>query len=369
MRCQPARPGLSPTACRVHRRISTAPAGRPPRHWRGGLVVAAADEGAAAAKALPGSGKAASQPLPAGSWVVPACGPVSIAFSIPPSIATRPGQVRRWLVSGWAHHTTLHSCPARAFVQPGPPLPLPRPAPTVKPLTPAPSSLTHIPTAPSAARTLLQQPPGPALSVSQQVLELQAVIAAQRAELEQVYKGFAMLHGAYVTIKDAARQIEEALQRKLEEAERRAAQQGKATPAPPPPQLTRAPAQRPAPPVWDSATAQASPTAAMSRLRAAEASAAAATAWATTAAAHESAARAATERASSLPAAQHTAGAEEWEWVAAAWQAAYAALGAARQACPDAPAVRQAEAAVAAAAALRGMQQGWCGGDDAGDDV
>jgi hypothetical protein len=79
-------------------------------------------------------------------------------------------------------------------------------------------------------------------------------------------------------------------------------------------------------------------------------------AWATKAAAHEAAAGAAKERASSLPATQHTAGAEEWEWAAAAWQAAYAALEAARQACPDAPAVRQAEVAVDAAAALSEAQ-------------
>jgi hypothetical protein len=74
--------------------------------------------------------------------------------------------------------------------------------------------------------------------------------------------------------------------------------------------------------VWDPATAQASPTAAMSRMRAAEASAAAATAWATKAAAHDAAAAGAKERTSSLPATLHTAGAEEWEWAAAAWQAA-----------------------------------------------
>ena len=68
------------------------------------------------------------------------------------------------------------------------------------------------------------------------------------------------------------------------------------------------------------------------RLCAAEATAATATAWATTAAVREAAEAA--ERASNLPAALHTAGAEEHEWAAAAWQAACAALEAARQACP-----------------------------------
>ena len=63
---------------------------------------------------------------------------------------------------------------------------------------------------------------------------------------------------------------------------------------------------------------------------------------------------------------QHTAGAEERQGAAAAWQAAYATLEMARQACPDAPSVR--EAAVAVAAALRGAQQGqpFCSEDDAG---
>jgi hypothetical protein len=239
------------------------------------------------------------------------------------------------------------------------------------PATPAVSSLTPTPTALSAVRTLPQQSAAPALSVSQQTLELQAVIAALRAELEEANRDFDMLYASFIELEDIAQEREAELQSKLEKAERRAAQQRMAASAPAPPQQqpARAPAQRPALPGWDSATAQASPTAAMSRLRAAEASAAAATAWATTAAAHEAAAGAATERASSLPAAQHNAGAEEWEWAAAAWQAAYAALGAARQACPDAPAVRQAEAAVAAAAALRGLQRGWRGGDDAGDQV
>jgi hypothetical protein len=70
---------------------------------------------------------------------------------------------------------------------------------------------------------------------------------------------------------------------------------------------------------------------------------------------------AAAERTASQPAGQHTAGAEEWEWAAAAWHAAHQALEAARQACPDAPAVREAEAAVQAARALMAQRQGWRG--------
>ena len=70
-------------------------------------------------------------------------------------------------------------------------------------------------------------------------------------------------------------------------------------------------------------------------------------------------AEAAAERTASQPAGQHTAGAEEWEWAAAAWHAAHQALEAARQACPDAPVVLEADAAVQAARALKAQRQGW----------
>ena len=241
--------------------------------------------------------------------------------------------------------------------------------PLCSPLTPLHCLLRCRPCCAQGQALQLQPPSG--LSVSRQELEDLALAASRRAEEEERSK----------RIRDKIRQLkidvarivqrgkEMALERRRdeEEAQQRAAQQRKATPAPPH-QPVQAPAPRPGPSVWDPATAQASPTAAMSRLRAAEASAAAATAWATKAAAHEAAAAAAKERGSSLPATQHTAGAEEWEWAAAAWQAAYRALEAARQACSDAPAVRQAEAAVAAAAALRALQRGQplCGADDGG---
>ena len=362
MRCQPESLGLfqrAPAACRVRRRIPTAPAGRTPRHWRGGLVAAAAaDEGAAAARAGAASQRAARRPATAPKLFarlrLRSVGP-SLFDTSQRSCQARPGAtVWPWL--GPPHHPSQLS--GQVFVQPGAPLPLPRQTP--HPRSELPHPLLLLPLLSAPCRSSHRPPPCPSAGRHS---------IAQNAT-QQLHRDFNMLHAAFVHLKEAARQKEAALRRKLEEAERRAAQQRKAAPAPlPQQQPARAPAQRPAPPVWDSATAQASPTAAMSRLRAAEASAAAAKAWATTAAAHEAAAAAATERASSLPAAQHTAGAEEWEWAAAAWQAAYAALEAARQACPDAPAVRQAEAAVAAAAALRGMQQGWCGGDDAGDQV
>jgi hypothetical protein len=108
MRCQPARLDLvqrAPTASRVHLRISAAPAGRPPRHWRGAQVVLAADEGAAPAQ--PMSGEQSSQPPPSNSLFDSACAAVARAFSTPSSNVFRPGQVRRWLAAGWARHSPL----------------------------------------------------------------------------------------------------------------------------------------------------------------------------------------------------------------------------------------------------------------------
>ena len=217
-----------------------------------------------------------------------------------------------------------------------------------------------------------QLPPPLGLSVSRQELEDLALAASRRAEEEEDAKK------TYDQIRQVNIRIEKMVQRgkamalarkrKEEEAQRRAAQQRKATPAPPQ-HPAQAPVSRPAPLVWDPATAQAAPAATRARLRAAVTSAAAATAWATKAAAHQAAAAAAKEHGSSLPATQHTAGAEKWEWAAAAWQAAYAALEAARQACPDAPAVREAQVAVEAAAAFSEAQQGWCNGDDGGSQV
>ena len=67
------------------------------------------------------------------------------------------------------------------------------------------------------------------------------------------------------------------------------------------------------------------------------------------------------ERPASQPAGQHIAAAEEWEWAAAAWHAAHQALDAARQACPDAPFVLEADAAVQAARALKAQRQRWRG--------
>jgi hypothetical protein len=57
-----------------------------------------------------------------------------------------------------------------------------------------------------------------------------------------------------------------ARKRKEEEAQQHAAQQRKATPAPPQ-RPAQAPASRPAPLVWDPATAQAAPAATRARLR------------------------------------------------------------------------------------------------------
>jgi hypothetical protein len=145
-----------------------------------------------------------------------------------------------------------------------------------------------------------------------------------------------------------------------EQQERLAAQRGPAAPSFQPQKKAAAP--RPAPVEWAPVGADAVPAAAAcTRQAAAEASAAAAGAWAATAAGREAAAEAAAERAASQPAGQHTAGAEEWEWAAAAWHAAHHALEAARQACPDAPAVREAEASVQAARALKAQRRGWFG--------
>lgn len=153
--------------------------------------------------------------------------------------------------------------------------------------------------------------------------------------------------------------IQEGMRRLEEEERKRARRRGKDKPKPQKQPLPLPPlppfAQRPALPVWEPAATEEMPAAASARRRAAVAAAAAATAWATTAAAREAAARAAAEHAASLPRALHTAGAEEWEWAVAAHEA----LEAARQACPDAPEVQQAEAAVQAAAALSVAQQGW----------
>ena len=199
-----------------------------------------------------------------------------------------------------------------------------------------------------------QRSPAPALSVSQQSLAAHPRAARQREWEQLEQKLIAYLDKDY-----------ERLLREKAEREARKAQQGTASTAPQ--QKQAAARARPPPHVWEPASGQVAPASATARLHAAEASAAAATAWAATAAAREAAAAAAAERAASLPAAQQTAGAEEWEWAAAAWQAAYAALESARQACPDAPAVREAEAAVEAAAALKRAQQDWrgAGGDDA----
>ncbi len=146
-------------------------------------------------------------------------------------------------------------------------------------------------------------------------------------------------------------------------AAREKEQRGKASPRPKPaagpssPPPPPAPTPRPAPLVWPSASDGAAPAMANARMAAAEASAAAAAAWARTAAAREAAAEAAAESSDGQPAAQHTGGAEGWEWAAAAWHAAYQALDTARQACPDSPAVRDAEAAVNTARALKAQRQ------------
>ena len=195
-----------------------------------------------------------------------------------------------------------------------------------------------------------QRSPAPALSVSLQSLAAHAQVARQR-ESEEFWQA----------LDEYLEKEYHRLVREEAEKEARKAQQGKGDSAPQQKQPA-ARAARPPPLVWEPAVGQAAPASAKARLRAAKASASAAAAWASTAAAREAAAAAAAERASSLP-----PGAEEWEWAAAAWQAAYAGLESARQACPDAPAVREAEAAVEAAieaaAALRGAQQGWRGGD------
>ena len=263
----------------------------------------------------------------------------------------------RW--QGPAHNPAwLPSC--RAFAPPIPTCP-----------TPTASSLTLIPTALSASCLLPQLWPGPALSISRQTLELLARSARLKEADDELYlKQFTEVVVLINEVVDDRDELIAELERKLEKADRRAAQQRLANPAPPPQQHqpARAPAQHAALPVWDPAAV---PMAAMSRLRAAEVSAAAAKAWAATAAAYDAAAAAVSDHASSLPAMQHTAGAEERQGAAAAWQAAYATLELARQACPDAPSVREAEAAVAVAAALGGVQQGQPlrTGDDGGDQV
>ena len=247
----------------------------------------------------------------------------------------------RW--QGPAHNPArLHSC--RAFAPPIPTCP-----------TPNASSLTLIPTALSASCLLPQLWPAPALSISRQTLELLARSARlKEADDELCLKQFTELVVLIKEVVDDRDELIAELERKLEKADRRAAQQRLANPAPPPQQRqpARAPAQHAALPVWDPAAV---PMAAMSRLRAAEVSAAAAKAWAATAAAYDAAAAAVSDLASSQPAMQHTAGAEERQGAAAAWQAAYATLELARQACPDAPSVREAEAAVAVAVALGGV--------------
>lgn len=130
-------------------------------------------------------------------------------------------------------------------------------------------------------------------------------------------------------------------------------------PAPRPCAPLPTPGPRPAPPNWLPAADDEAPVDAATRLAGAKASAAAAIEWARTAAGREAAAEAAAERMDSTPAAQRAGMAEEWEWAAAAWHASHQALEAARQACPDAPAVREAEAAVQAAHALSAQRQAW----------
>ena len=147
----------------------------------------------------------------------------------------------------------------------------------------------------------------------------------------------------------------ERLQLDRKESERRLAAQHSPQPQ------KKAASARPTPVEWPPVAADAVPATARTRQAAAEASAAAAAAWAATAAGREAMAEAAAERAASQPAGQHTAGAEEWEWAAAAWHAAHQALEAARQACPDAPAVREAETAVQAASTLKAQRRGWRG--------
>jgi hypothetical protein len=163
-------------------------------------------------------------------------------------------------------------------------------------------------------------------------------------------------HRAFM--KDSQAKLDKLLMKKRREG--LAAQQGSAAPSSQP--QIKAAAPRPAPMESPPVGADAMPAAtAITFQAAAEASAAAAAAWAGTAAAREAMAEAAVERAASQPEGHHTAGAEEWEWAAAAWHAAYQALEAARQACPDAAAVREAEAAVQAARALKAQRQGWRG--------
>ena len=107
--------------------------------------------------------------------------------------------------------------------------------------------------------------------------------------------------------------------------------------------------------------AGAEPGMARSRQAAAEAPAATAVAWAAIAAGREAKAQAAAEHPASQPAEQQTTAAEEWEWAAAACHAAYQALDAAKQACPDAPVVLEADAAVQAACALKAQWASWRG--------
>jgi hypothetical protein len=179
----------------------------------------------------------------------------------------------RW--QGPAHNPArLHSC--RAFAPPIPTCP-----------TPNASSLTLIPTALSASCLLPQLWPAPALSISRQTLELLARSARlKEADDELCLKQFTELVVLIKEVVDDRDELIAELERKLEKADRRAAQQRLANPAPPPQQHqpARAPAQHAALPVWDPAAV---PMAAMSRLRAAEVSAAAAKAWAATAAAYE----------------------------------------------------------------------------------
>ena len=86
-------------------------------------------------------------------------------------------------------------------------------------------------------------------------------------------------------------------------------------------------------------------------------------AWAFTAAGHEAAARAAEQRADTQPATHAASAATEWARAAAAWRAAFDALDAAAKANPGAEAVRQADAAVAAARGFRRQLRGEQGAD------
>lgn len=128
-------------------------------------------------------------------------------------------------------------------------------------------------------------------------------------------------------------------------AERRQARGSSAKAAPPPAPPAAGPWPAPSP----------TPTPGASRVRtaAAETSAAAAMAWASTAVGHEAAATAAEQRAETQPAVHGACAATEWGRAATAWRAAHDALEAAAQADPESEAVRQADAALAAARGFR----------------